>query len=175
MTKPEETRGGEAIAGQTCTTDFIAKLFMITERRVQQLTKEKILPQIARGQYDLMSTIQAFIRYLNERIKNGDDADLLKERALLTKAQRETAELELAVMRGELHKCDDVMRVWTENVVNCRSRLLAVPTKVAPILAEIGDAQNIQAILKEAINEALDELTDYNKGRISNMEIMGEV
>jgi phage terminase Nu1 subunit (DNA packaging protein) len=160
------------MAGQTYTTDFIARLFMITERRVQQLTKEKILPQIARGQYDPVPTIQAFIRYLNERIKNGDDADLQKERALLTKAQRETAELELAVMRGELHKGDDVMRVWTENVTNCRSRLLAIPTKVAPVLAETGDAQNIQEILKDAIYEALDELADYNKGRISNMEIM---
>ncbi|GHS90855.1 hypothetical protein AGMMS49957_17530 [Synergistales bacterium] len=160
------------MANQTYSTDFIAKLFMISERRVQQLTKEKILPQVSRGNYDVVTTIQSYVRYLGERIKSGDDADLQKERALLTKAQRETAELELALMRGELHKSEDVMRVWTENVMNCRLRLLAIPTKIAPILAENSDAQSVQEILKEAIYEAIDELAEYNKGRISSMEIM---
>jgi phage terminase Nu1 subunit (DNA packaging protein) len=160
------------MANQTYSTDFIAKLFMISERRVQQLTKEKILPQVSRGNYDAVTTIQSYVRYLGERIKSGDDADLQKERALLTRAQRETAELELALMKGELHKSEDVMRVWTENVMNCRLRLLAIPTKIAPILAENSDAQSVQEILKEAIYEAIDELAEYNKGRISSMEIM---
>lgn len=160
---------------QLYSTSFMARLFMVTERRVQQLTKEKVLPQVARGKYDIVPTIQAYVRYLNERIRSGDDADLQRERALLTKAQREKAELELAALKGEMHRGEDVMAVWTENVANCRARLLAIPAKSAPSLFAARSVGEIQEQLKAAVYEALDELSEYSKGRISGVDVVDEV
>ena len=54
---------------QLYSTSFMARLFMVTERRVQQLTKEKVLPQVARGKYDIVRR-SGHVRYL-ERIRSG--------------------------------------------------------------------------------------------------------
>ncbi len=153
----------------------IAELLMLSERRVQQLVQEKVIPRARAGEYDLVGSVQGYIRYLQDRIQTGDDPDLTRERALLTKVQRETAELELAAMRGEMHRSEDVMTVWTEQIVNCRSRLLAIPTKLAPALFEAETAADIQVALKAAIYEALDELAEYSKERISGMAPVDEV
>jgi phage terminase Nu1 subunit (DNA packaging protein) len=147
----------------------------LTERRVQQLAKEKVIPRVGRGEFELAPAVQGYIRFLQERMQSGDDPDLTRERALLTKVQRETAELELAAMRGDMHKSEDVMTVWTECVVNCRSRLLAVPAKLAPVLFEAESVVDIQEILKTAICEALNELAEYSAERISGMVPVDEV
>lgn len=159
----------------TYSVKTIADLLLLSERRVQQLVQEKVIPRARAGEYALFPSVQGYIRYLQERIQTGDDPDLTRERALLTKVQRETAELELAAMRGDVHKSEDVMMVWTESITNCRSRLLAIPTKLAPILFEAETVADIQEALKKAIYEALDELSEYSKERISGMVPVDEV
>lgn len=82
-------------------------------------------------------------------------------RTRLTTAQAELKELELAEMRGELHRASAIAEVWSKNVINAKTRLLAIPTKTAPEL--IGqDLNTIASKLKNAIYEALYELADYN-------------
>jgi phage terminase Nu1 subunit (DNA packaging protein) len=155
-------------------TKAIAEILMLSERRVQQLAKEKVIPRLRPGEFRLAPAVQGYIRFLQERMQSGSDPDLQRERALLTKVQRETAELELAALRGEMHKSEDVMTVWTECVVNCRSRLLSIPTKLAPVLYEAETVADIQEALKKAVYEALDELAEYSKERISGMAPVDE-
>ena len=58
------------------------------------------------------------------------------------------------------------MKVWADNVMNAKTRLLAIPTKHA--LDLVGRSlQEIQAKLKAAISEALEELSDYDGRRIA--------
>lgn len=158
-----------------CSGKTLAGILLLSERRIQQLAKEKIIPRAGVGEYPLVPAIQGYIRYIQERSQSGDGPDLTMEKALLTKVQRETAELELAAMRGDMHKSEDVMTVWTECIVNCRSRLLAMPTKLAPQLAQAKTAPEIEGILKNAVYEALDELAEYSKGRISGMAPVDEI
>lgn len=156
-------------------TKAIAEILMLSERRVQQLAKEKVIPRLRPGEFRLAPAVQGYIRFLQERMQSGgSDPDLQRERALLTKVQRETAELELAALRGEMHKSEDVMTVWTECVVNCRSRLLSIPTKLAPVLYEAETVADIQEALKKAVYEALDELAEYAQERISGMAPVDE-
>ena len=162
-------------AGIVYSVKTIAELLMLSERRVQQLVQEKIIPRARAGEYALAPSVQGYIRYLQDRIQTGDDPDLTRERALLTKVQRETAELELAAMRGEMHRSEDVMTVWTECIVNCKSRLLAIPAKLAPGLFEAETVADVQVALKAAIYEALDELAEYSQERISGMAPVDEV
>lgn len=170
-----KVQSGADEAEKAYSVKAIADLLLLSERRVQQLVQEKVIPRARAGEYALTPSVQGYIRYLRDRIQTGDDPDLTRERALLIKVQRETAELELAAMRGEMHKSEDVKTVWTECIVNCRSRLLAIPTKLAPVLYEAETVADIQEALKKAVYEALDELAEYSKERISGMVPVDEV
>ena len=99
-----------------------------------------------------------------------DTEGLTAARTRLVTAQAELAEAELAEKRGELHRASAVVKVWTDNVMNAKTRLLAIPTKIAPEL--IGqDVQTTQAKLKAAIYEALRELAGYDAERITRATI----
>jgi len=52
----------------------IAKLLDMTPRRVQQLVKEGILPKpIARGQYEIIPCVVAYIKHLKASLMAGLD------------------------------------------------------------------------------------------------------
>ena len=80
----------------------IARFLNLTERRVQQLARDGIIPKAEKGKYDLVRCVQNYVRYLQERAYgNGDTAhDTHHERARLIKAQADKTELEVAEMRG---------------------------------------------------------------------------
>ena len=45
----------------------LAKLFHLTERRVQQLARDGIIAKGIKGKYDLVSSVQGYVKYLQER------------------------------------------------------------------------------------------------------------
>ena len=73
------------------TSKVIADWLGLTERRVRQLRDEGIIEEQAPGLYDLRATTRRYISYL----RSGSLAD---ERAGLTRAKREAAEMENALM-----------------------------------------------------------------------------
>ena len=46
----------------------MAKLLLLTPRRLQQLVTEGVVPKVERGRYELAPVIQAYIHYLRERM-----------------------------------------------------------------------------------------------------------
>ena len=62
--------------------ETIANLLNISERRIEQLSKQKIIPKAGRGVYDLGPTVQAYVRYLqgicNGSIRSDEPSDLDK-------------------------------------------------------------------------------------------------
>ena len=44
----------------------IAKLLDLSERRVQQLSREGVIPKAERGQYDLIGSVRGYVRYLRD-------------------------------------------------------------------------------------------------------------
>ena len=83
------------------TSKVIADWLGLTERRVRQLRDEGIIEEQAPGLYDLRATTRRYISYL----RSGSLAD---ERAGLTRAKREAAEMENALRRGELHRTEEI-------------------------------------------------------------------
>ena len=77
-------------------------------------------------------------------------------------AEAEIAELELAKVRGDLVVVDDVVQVWAEVVSALKGKLLSIPTKAAPVVSAEPDAGICQAILEDLVNEALEELSNYD-------------
>lgn len=139
------------------TSNVVAGWLGLTERRVRQLRDEGVIQEARPGLYDLQSTVLRYLRYIGGAGKES----LTHERTMLTAAKREAAEMENALRRGELHKTADIELGLQTLVLNIRSRFLALPAKLSPALAATSDQTEIFDALKGAIDEILEELSDY--------------
>lgn len=141
----------------------IAKLFDLTERRVQQLTKEGVIPKSSRGKYELVPTVKGYINYLKG--KSGLDGEsitnIASERARLIKMQADKLAMELEEEKGRLLDASEVEAAWNNIVTRCRSVLLRIPSKLALQLS-VASPQEAEHIMKKAINDALLELSQTN-------------
>src|SRR5210317_126642 len=77
-------------------------------------------------------------------------------------AEAEIAELELAKVRGELVIAEDVVKAWDDVLSALKGKLLSIPTKAAPVVSAEPDAGICQSILEDLVNEALEELSNYD-------------
>lgn len=141
----------------------IAKLFMISERRVQQLVKKGVIPKNEHGRYELVPTVQGYVRYLQERAigRTGMPEDYQQEKARLTKIQADKAELELNEITGSLVSSEEIALEWFQMITDCKTRLLTIPAKAAPVVATEMEAGVVQNIIDDLMREALEELTEY--------------
>ena len=142
------------------TSKVVAAWLGLTERRVRQLRDEGVISEKAPGLYDLRKTVTQYIIYL----RNGSGKiNLNDERAGLTKAKREAAEMENKLRAKGLHRTEDIETGLKTVFLNIRGRFLALPAKLSPTLASMGGNQaGIFDELKQAIDETLEELSDYN-------------
>jgi len=89
----------------------------------------------------------------------GSDYDT--ERTRKMKADADMAEIALARAKGELCVTADVIKAW-ENVLHaCKAKLLSMPSKVSPVLANETEISQVKHLLEEAIRETLAELSNY--------------
>lgn len=61
-----------------------------------------------------------------------------------------------------IHRTEDIEQVMTDTLIRFKTRLLAVPAKVSPILAKKTNQTEIFEIIKSATDEALEELADFD-------------
>ena len=87
------------------TSNVVADWLAVTPRRVRQLRDEGVIAEKAPGLYDLQSCVVRYISYLR---KGNGNTNLNDERAMLTKAKREAADMENEERRGNLHSTGDI-------------------------------------------------------------------
>ena len=144
------------------TVKVVAKYLDMTERNVRILLDKNIITESAPGLFDLARVIPQYIEYIRKGGTEEETTDYNVERAKLVKAKRENEELELALKRKELHRTEDIEQVMTDTLIRFKTRLLAVPAKVSPILAKKTNQTEIFEIIKSATDEALEELADFD-------------
>ena len=93
-------------------------------------------------------------------VKLGGTYDEARTRKM--NAEAELSELELAKVRNQLVIVEDVVKAWTDTLANLKAKLTSIPSKAAPIVASESDAGVIQAMLADLMNEALEELSNYD-------------
>mgnify|MGYP001478333768 FL=1 len=143
----------------------IAKLLKLSERRIQQLAKEGVIPKAERGKYDLIGSVQGYIDYLKAKVGGEFTAEeVLKNKNKLLKAKAELAEIDKMKASGELISKEEVKRTWLELVQKVKQKLLSIPNKVAPVVVTVKSINEIKLILQEKIYEALYEITSDDKG-----------
>ena len=141
------------------TTKIVAQYLDLSERRVRQLRDEGVIQEARPGLYDLQPTVARYIQYLGGAGKEN----LNEERRRLTAAKREAAEMDNEQRRGDLHSTADFEKGIKTMLLNVRSRFLIIPAKLSPSLAAMGgDQAGIFDTLKRAIDEALEEMSQYN-------------
>lgn len=133
----------------------------ISKQYVGQLHKRGILQRDPDGRYDLADAVQRYAAWIQSKRKTPADQS---ERALLTRARRLKAELELKLFEQDLHQAADVEREMNAMVAAFRARCLAIPAKVGPQLVGQADLAVIQQTLKREIYQALADMANYEPG-----------
>lgn len=146
------------------TAAAVARRLDMTERNVRLLRDKGVLTEYKPGLYDLQTVTVQYINFLRQKNPEAEDkVDYNTERAKLVRAKRESQELELQVRKNELHTTEDVEKALTDMLVNFRTKLMAIPAKLSPIMAKKKDQTEIFKLLKAAIDETLEELSDFDK------------
>lgn len=147
-------------------TVAISKMFNVTERRVRQLVEEGVISRVGHGRFDLVDTVSKYVTFLKLASEGLDENDISEslefEKWLHEKAKREKAEIELAHIKNEVHRSEEVEKVMNHMIMAFRSKMLSLPTKVALMLVNKEDPKYIESILERNVHEALIELANYD-------------
>lgn len=156
----------EDITSVTVSSAVMASLLSVTDRRIRDLAQEGILVRVKRGRYDLAQSIKNYILHLktNNDIKEVKDENLDwdKERALHEIIKREKTELQVKVMKGELHYSEDVEKVMTDMIITFRNKIMSIGSKIAPMVIARTDLNSIEDIITNECVSALEELSEYD-------------
>lgn len=111
-------------------TKSIAKMFNMTERNVRYLVEEGEISRVTHGRYDLIDTVSRYITFLKMSFDGIDESKVMEsldyEKWLHEKAKREKAEI--AHIKKEMHKADEVEKVQNHMVMAFRSKMLSLPS-----------------------------------------------
>lgn len=113
--------------------------------------------------YDTAEVIRWMIaRETGSRDDDGNVIVFEAERARLTKEQADKAAMQNAVTRGVLVDVNDVAKHWGGLLTNCKTKLLAIPTKAAPMVIGSKSLPQVREVLERFIREALHDLISAN-------------
>lgn len=151
-------------------TQIIAKIFGVSTRRVEQLKTEGVIKgQGKPTKYDLLPTIQAYIKYLSDKANGREkkeitaklEEDKLRAESEIKGAKAQQAKMELKELQGKLHRAEDVEAIFTDHVMFLRSMLMALPGKLAVDLAGDHTAAEQAERVKQEVYFILDSLADH--------------
>lgn len=91
---------------------------------------------------------------------NRDEAEIRLKEAQASKVERENS-----VAEGLLINAQDADTAWQNILMRVRGRLLKIPTGLATLLVGDNDVHSVQSKLKDAVYEALSELSEDWKDR----------
>lgn len=149
--------------GEKATQQEVAEHLFMERPRVSDLIAKGVFPASGRRGLNLEDCRETYIKRLREEAagRKGDgETDLVDERARLAKEQADKAQMENAARRGELVERADVDAAVVAAFTRVKSRLLAIPSKAAPVLLQAEDAPEAEIMIRQAVVEALTELSD---------------
>jgi len=142
----------------------LAEIFGVSERRINQLVAENIIPKAEKGRYQLETCVQNWIDYKLAEATQWNNVEYQIEHAKLEKAKREKAEIELAKLKARMCPAEEVEYFMNDMNAQARAKLRSLPAKVAPMLCGKANANEVQRLLLDEIDDCLIELADYTPG-----------
>lgn len=146
-------------APQTYPVETVARLLDLTPRRVQQLSKEGVIPKAERGRYELVPAVQGYIRYLKAQAINGDaTGDDSEHKRRLLKARADIAEMEAERLSGNLAEVAQVTKTWASLLTFLRQAILTLPDECAELVAVEQTIEACHEIIETHVHKILAEL-----------------
>lgn len=182
MAAKRETEDFEALL---VSSKVLESLFGVKDRTIRDLADKGIIKRDSHGKYLFWDSVKSYItamRVVNEAKNStnteddGTDLDLDEEKAQHERVKRQIAEIKLQLIKGQVHKSEDVEAVMTNMFARFKSKVAALPSKLAKRL-EGKSRTEIQRILKTDIDNVLAELADYSPADFysdEHIEISGE-
>jgi phage terminase Nu1 subunit (DNA packaging protein) len=136
----------------------LAKLFNLSERRVQQLASQGIIPKAEKGRYNLIAALRGYVLFLQQRaerqpLASADSAALEQARLRLMAAQTERVEHANQVLQQKWIETSVVSQALQEVGATFTACVDALPGRLAFELTNIADPALIKAKLFEACRE----------------------
>jgi phage terminase Nu1 subunit (DNA packaging protein) len=129
----------------------------------------------ARGQpneYNPAMLVQWYVRNELDKlnINDGELLDLNTERAKLAKLQARKIELDLEVIEGRMVDTEQAGAALEKVIMACRSRLLAMPSKIAPQVFGTRTLPGTAEAIREGVYDALTELSQMDVEKVISTE-----
>lgn len=156
--------------GQLYESKVIAQLFGVSVRRIQQLTQDGVLETVhisgQRNKYDLIPTIQAYIKYLSDKAY-GREAKLseteLREKKLqaeiaLKESQTELHQLRTAIANGKYISIEEARADYTKFFAVLKRFCSGLPSRVVGMIgSRISpvESRELEKDLNKEINDIL--------------------
>lgn len=156
--------------GQLYESKVIAQLFGVSVRRIQQLTQDGVLETVhtpgQRNKYDLIPTIQAYIKYLSDKAY-GREAKLseteLREKKLqaeiaLKESQTELHQLRTAIANGKYISIEEAQADYTKFFAVLKRFCSGLPSRVVGMIGtriSPVESRELEKDLNKEINDIL--------------------
>ena len=159
--------------GNLITTRKLAKVLKLSTERIRQLEDEGYFQSELKGrqkQYDFYPSVWMYLEYIKRHSTTSgttsaeaqdDDARRLKAEADLKEAKAAIENLKKEEFEATMHRSEDVETMMEMLVMAFRAEALAIPGAVAVDAAEATTAQEVSGIIKNAVNNMLNRLTDF--------------
>lgn len=152
---------------QYLTAREVANLVGVHSRSVENWSNNKYILKTDEG-YPLIAAFQHALkneRDRSDRAKSKEGADALRDAQIRkTNAEAELRELEIEEKKGTLIPLTEALDEFKDGLARCRSKMTALPTRLALELSSVTDPKQISHLLTVAIDEALDELAADFRG-----------
>jgi len=93
------------------------------------------------------------------RGEDGEHLDPSQEKAQLDRERRLLVEMERRQKEGELIPASQVEAAWTGYVATTKSRLMSLPSRLAPEMVRAKTIREAEKVIKVAVIECLEELS----------------
>lgn len=125
--------------------------------------------------YDPREALPLLYHVHTEPSAEGVVLNLDQERAWRERRTREKLEIELRRSRGELVEVRLAAFMLEQIIAACRAHLLALPTKLAPLVLGAKTLRQCKAKLEAGVDEALHELSRINVAQLGAAGEGGDV
>jgi phage terminase Nu1 subunit (DNA packaging protein) len=148
------------------TKSQFAREIKISRTSVYTLIEKHIIPVRKDGKIDLSIALKKWEEYREHQVGISDkkSSEYNFHRTRREKLNADILELDLAEKKGKLVRIEDVLTAEKNIASIVRTKLLSIPSKVAPLVAPEKSVKKIKSTLDEVIREVLHELVRLKNG-----------
>src|SRR5262245_11854775 len=163
-------RNGEGLLREIVTVADLATLLVISERQIQRLVKQGVIPlaknkqgQNLRARFVLGEAVPRYLEHLRDSVLvDANEEAYQSARARRMQAAARQAELQLGRDSGELIQSDVVFREMATVMITVKKHVLAIPTRLARAMLGLTEFAKSYQLLDDACRGALREASKFD-------------